>query len=143
MNAINKIILTITLTMGASAALAQTSKPASHPSAPDISGTYACDGSDPYSTPPNFKETIIFKKIGDTYNIQMIHSGSVTPYDFGTGIVHKDVPNALSFVYWDPKDTRTKGTELLEIKADGSLVGVYADHSKDKVGTQTCVKSKM
>src|SRR5689334_21457008 len=117
MNAINKIVLATTLcTWTLLAFAAEPSTPASSSNMPDISGTYTCDGSDPYSNPPGFKEKVIFKKIGDTYNVQMIHNGSVTPYDFGTGIVNKDAPNIFSFVYWDPKDTRTKGTELLEIK---------------------------
>ncbi len=108
----------------------------------DISGTYTCSGSDPYSTPPDFKEKIIFKKNGDnTYTVQMIHSDNVIPYNFGTGIVSKNNPNVLSYVYWDPKNTSTMGTEMLSIGSDGSLSGVYADHNKMKTGTETCTKA--
>jgi hypothetical protein len=143
MNTINKIVLVSVLCTSAMITYAAATNPPApaSPVATDISGTYNCIGSDPYSTPPDFKESILFKKNGDTYNVQMIHSNSILPYDFGTAIVNKDISNAISYVYWDPKNPSTMGTELLEIKSDGSLVGVYADHNKMKSGTETCTKA--
>ncbi|GEM_PF-2075360 len=138
MNAINKIMIVSMLCTSTILAYADTPAPTS---TPDISGTYNCLGSDPFSTPPSFKETIKIAKNGDVYNVQMIHSDSVLPYDFGTGFISKDMPNVFSYVYWDPKNTSTMGTEVLLINSDGSLKGAYADHNKTKSGTESCTKA--
>ena len=58
---------------------------ASTGSSPDLSGTYKCSGYDPYSK-VNYTENVIFKKTGDTYSVQLIHSDSVVPYDLGTAV---------------------------------------------------------
>ncbi len=131
MNAIYKLILTVSLSSLAMAAFADA----------DFSGTYSCNGNDPNSTPPAFKENIIFKKTGSTYSVQLIHSGSVFPYNLGTGVVNKDIPNAIAYVYWDPKSPTTMGSEIFIVNSDGSLDGVYADSNKTKSGTETCTKS--
>lgn len=139
MNAINKILLTVSLSTFT--LLAYAADPAAATGSSDVSGTYTCVGHDPSSTPPDFNENIVFKKNGDAYSVQLIHTGSVFPYNLGTAVMSKSIPNAIAYVYWDPKSTSTMGSQLFVINADGSLDGVYADSNKTKVGTETCTKS--
>lgn len=136
MNTIHKITLATALSM--LGILACTSSIA----APDISGTYKCSGVDSGSpSNPNFNETIVLKKNGDVFNVQAIHSGDLVPYDIGTAIFNKDVNNAFAYTYWSVKDSSTFGIELMTIKPDGSLDGVYLDSSETKRSTETCTKS--
>ena len=91
------------LTVAASAVFAETS--ASTQAAPaattaDVTGTYTCQGYDPYGK-TNFNSTVNVSKNGDTYSFQWLSNGY--PYNLGTGLFHKDVPNAVSVVFWDPK----------------------------------------
>ena len=105
----------------------------------DISGSYKCSGYDPYDK-TNYTESIVFKKAGSAYSIQLIHSDSVVPYNLGTGVMNKDVNNAMGLVYWDPQKPTTMGTELFEIKSDGSLDGVWTSSGTKWIGTETCTK---
>lgn len=108
---------------------------------PDISGTYKCLGYDPTSNNPNFKENITFKKNGDTYKVELVENNSVIPYLIGTGIVNKNIDNAISFVFWDPTNaTKRTGTEFVRINTDGSLDGVFAYINKNIAGKETCKK---
>jgi hypothetical protein len=140
MKALNKILLTVSLS--SFVVLSYAAGPGAAASgASDISGTYTCAGHDPNSTPPDFKENIVFKKSGDVYSVQLIHNGSVFPYNLGTAVVNPDLPNAVSYVYWDPKSPSTMGSEIFMINADGSLDGAYLDSNKTKAGSETCTKS--
>lgn len=107
----------------------------------DISGTYKCSGYDPYDK-TNYNENIVFKKTDETYSIQLIHDDSVVPYNLGTGVMSKNVDNAIALVYWDPQKPTTMGTELFEIKSDGSLDGVWTSSGTKVIGTELCSKTQ-
>lgn len=111
-------------------------------SPPDISGTYTCTGSDPYSTPNEFSESLVIKKSGDTYKIQAIPTGDTFPYFLGTAIFTKGVDNAFADVYWNVNDASGFGAELFTIKSDGSLDATFIGNTRNKSGTETCVKAK-
>jgi hypothetical protein len=107
----------------------------------DVSGTYKCSGYDPYDK-TNYTENIVLKKNGDsTYNVQLIHSDSVVPYNLGTGVAMQGVNNAISYTYWDPQKPTVMGTEIFEVKPDGSLVGSWTSSGTNWVGTENCTKS--
>ena len=101
----------------------------------DISGNYKCSGYDPYDK-TNYNENLVFTKNGDTYNVQLIHSDSVVPYNLGTGLASNDGSNTVGMVYWDPQKPATNGTELFEIKSDGSINGVWTSSGTKDVGTR-------
>lgn len=109
--------------------------------AADISGSYTCSYHDPFTTPNDGTETIVFKKNGDTYKISGIPTGSVLPYYVGKAIFNKDVDNAVGYIFWQPKSPSVTTVQLFTIKPDGSLDGVFAQSNKDKGGTETCTKS--
>ena len=134
MNAFNKISLASTL--GILSLLVCTSAVAVPP---DISGTYKCSGINPAANSPNFTETVVLKKNKDTYNVQLIYN--IIPYNIGTGIFNKDVNDAFSYVYWDPKTPSSFGSVFFTIKPDGSLEGVFSNYNENKPGTETCTKS--
>lgn len=136
MNTITKASLALTLSILALLTCATTFAASS----PDISGTYNCKYHDPKSTPPDGNETIVFKKSGDTYSVKMISSGSVVPYDYGTVVFNKDVNDAFTYIYWNLKDNTNFGAELMLIKPDGSLDGVFLNNGQKKPGTETCTK---
>ncbi|KTC89628.1 hypothetical protein OQJ18_08400 [Fluoribacter dumoffii] len=109
--------------------------------APDISGSYKCSYHDPFTTPNDGTETVVFKKNGDVYKISGIPTGSVFPYYIGKGIMNKNVPNAIGYIFWQPKSPTVTTIQIFTIKPDGSLDGVFAESNKDKGGTETCTKS--
>lgn len=150
MKAFNRVFLAAAISMLAITAYAvaqsqsntmPTNTSASDKSGKDISGSYKCSGYDPYDK-TNYNETIVFKKTGDTYSIQLIHEDSVVPYNLGTGVMSKDVNNAIALVYWDPQKPTTMGTELFEIKADGSLEGIWTSSGTKVTGTEMCTKTQ-
>jgi len=136
MNTINKISLATVLGI-----FSMSAGVSSAADAPDISGTYKCSYHDPFSTPPDGTETIIFKKNGDTFKVSEIGSNSVIPYFLGKGIFNKDINNAFAYIYWQPKTPSSINVEFFTIKPDGSIDGVFAESNKDKSGTETCTKS--
>lgn len=109
--------------------------------ATDISGSYKCSYHDPFTTPNDGTETIVFKKNGDVYRISGIPTGSVFPYYVGKGIFNKNVGNVIGYIFWQPKSPSVTTIQLFTIKPDGSLDGVFAESNKDKGGTETCTKS--
>ncbi|AWN73649.1 hypothetical protein LEAN103870_10280 [Legionella anisa] len=109
--------------------------------APDISGSYKCSYHDPFTTPNDGTETVVFKKNGDVYKISGIPTGSVFPYYIGKGIMNKNVGNAIGYIFWQPKSPSVTTIQLFTIKPDGSLDGVFAESNKDKGGTETCTKA--
>jgi len=111
-------------------------------SPPDISGTYTCTGSDPFSTPNQFSESLVFKKNGDTYKVQAIPAGDTFPYFLGNAIFTKGVDNAFADVYWNINDASGFGAELFTIKSDGSLDATFIGNTRNKSGTETCMKAK-
>ncbi len=129
------------LTVASSAVFADTAAPSTAPAAntPDVTGTYTCQGYDPYGK-TNFNSTVNVSKNGDTYSFQWLSNGY--PYNLGTGLFHKDVPNAVSVVFWDPKKSDYFGTEVFYIKSDGSLDAQWTLQAQNKIGTESCTKNK-
>ncbi|WP_454780520.1 hypothetical protein [Legionella sp. WA2022007384] len=107
----------------------------------DISGSYKCSYHDPFTTPNDGTETVVFKKNGDVYKISGIPTGSVFPYYIGKGIFNKNVNNAIGYIFWQPKSPSVTTIQIFTVKPDGSLDGVFAESNKDKGGTETCTKS--
>lgn len=112
-------------------------------SPPDISGTYTCSGSDPFTNNNAFSESLVFTKSGDTYKVKAIPAGDTFPYFLGTAMFSKNIDNAFAEVYWNIKDPTGFGTELFTIKPDGSLDAVFVGYGRDKTGTETCTKAKV
>jgi hypothetical protein len=112
-------------------------------SPPDISGTYICTGSDPFTTNNAFSESLVFTKNGNNYKVKAIPAGDTFPYFLGTAVVNKNIDNAFAGVYWNIKDSSGFGTELFTIKPDGSLNAVFVGYGRDKTGTETCTKAKV
>lgn len=112
-------------------------------SPPDISGTYMCTGSDPFTPNNAFSEKLVITKNGDTYGVKAIPTGNTFPYFSGTAIVNKNINNAFAGVYWNIEDPSGFGTELFTVKSDGSLDAVFVGYGRDKVGTETCTKAKV
>lgn len=108
----------------------------------EISGTYKCSGTDPLLTNPSFKEKLVIKKNNGTYKVDIVETSGVIPYWYATAIVNKEIEDVFAFVYWDPKKPNVKGSELLIIKPDGSLDGVFADANKNVSGKVICRKDK-
>jgi hypothetical protein len=135
MNVINK--LTFAAALGMLAMLASTSVSAAN--APDISGSYTCTY--PMPTGGTRSETMIFKKNGDVFNVQVIALNNPLPYEYGTAIFNSDLANTFGFVYWSPKNSSLYGVELYKIKSNGSFNGVYLDPGKIVPSTEICKKS--
>ncbi len=106
-----------------------------------IAGNYQCQRTDAQnnatSSPLNISST------GDTYTLQWTDSNGY-PTIYGTGATSSasGLNNLLSVVYWDAKNADNYGNELFTIKPDGSLQGEFVVQSANKIGTETCTKSK-
>lgn len=152
MQVISKIVISTALSLLAISAYAatstmtnttstQASKSADASSGMDISGTYQCQGYDPFGKSDYNYPTATFSKNGDTYNVQW-QSSTGYPLLLGTGLFNKDITNAFSVVFWDPKKADYFGTALYLVKPDGSLAGVWTLQAQKQVGTETCTKAK-
>lgn len=109
---------------------------------PDISGSYKCSYHDPFSTPNDGTETIVFKKNGDVYKISGIPEGNVFPYYIGKGVMNKNINNAIGYIFWQPKSPTVTTVQIFNINPDGSLDGYFSESNKDAGGTETCTKTK-
>lgn len=109
---------------------------------PDISGSYQCSYHDPFSTPNDGTETIVFKKNGDVYKISGIPTGNVFPYYIGKGVMNKNINNAIGYIFWQPKSPTVTTVQIFNIKPDGTLDGYFSESNKDTGGTETCTKAK-
>lgn len=106
----------------------------------DIVGSYTCKGTDPFSTTtPNYTNTVNVTKNGDTYSFQWLDANGY-PYIYGTGLIHKDLPDVVSVLSWDPTHEDYLVTVAYEIKSDGSLQGIWTLKSGSQTGTENCTK---
>lgn len=106
----------------------------------NIVGSYQCKGFDPFhSKTANYSNPVNITKNGDTYSFQWLHANGY-PYIYGTGIMHKDIPNVITVVFWDPTQEDYIGIESYDIKSDGTLQGAWTLKSENKTGTETCTK---
>lgn len=106
---------------------------------PDISGHYECQGYDPYGK-SNYSNPVTVTRNGETYSFQWLSSKGY-PFILGTGVFNKNISNAISVVFWDPKKQDYFGTEIFEIKPDGSMQATWTLQGENAVGTETCTKS--
>lgn len=148
MQMVNKLFISTILSLFTLSAHAvvpantQTTMPANNvANGPDVSGTYQCQGYDPFGKSDYSYPTAIFSKNGDAYSVQW-QSSTGYPLLLGTGIVNKDISNAFSVVFWDPKKADYFGTALYAVKPDGSLSAVWTLQAQKQVGTETCTKAK-
>ena len=107
-------------------------------SAPDISGNYQCQGYDPFGK-SNYSNPVTITKRGSTFNFQWLNQKGY-PFLLGTGVMHPDIGNMVSVVFWDPKKAEYFGTEVFAIKSDGSMSATWTVQGEDQVGTETCTK---
>lgn len=105
----------------------------------DVSGTYQCQGYDPFGKSDYNYPTAVFTKNGDTYNIQW-QSSTGYPLLLGTGLFNKDVSNAFAVVFWDPKKPDYFGAGLYTVKPDGSMQAVWTLQAQKQIGTEVCTK---
>ena len=107
---------------------------------PDVTGNYQCQGYDPYGK-SNYSNPVSVTKNGETYSFQWLSSKGY-PFILGTGVFNKNVNNVISVVFWDPKKADYFGTELFEIKSDGSLQAFWTLQAENLIGTESCTKKK-
>lgn len=148
MKAIKRVILataisTLALTAYAADTTSKDTSAAQAPAyvspGPDISGNYTCSGWDPFGK-TNFNSTVTVTKNGDTYSFQWLSNGY--PYNLGTGVYHKDVKDVMSVVFWNPKKPDYFGTEVFNVKSDGSMTADWTVQAESQVGTENCTKNK-
>lgn len=145
----NILLMTMlsTLTIAAYADTPTTPAPTPTPTATtpssgaDFSGTYQCQGYDPFGKSNYSYPTATFTKNGDTYSIQWL-SANGYPLLLGTGVTIPDVNNAIAVVFWDPKKPDYFGVAIYQHKSDGSLQANWTLQAQKQVGTETCTKSK-
>ena len=106
----------------------------------DVTGNYQCKGTDPFTKDAaNYSNPLKITKNGDTYAVQWLHSNGY-PYIYGTGVMHKDLPNVFSVVFWDPASKDYMGVQQYQIMSDGSLQATWTLKATDKTGTENCTK---
>ncbi|KTD10899.1 hypothetical protein Lgra_1865 [Legionella gratiana] len=106
---------------------------------PNAEGDYQCQRVDSSNntTAPSLSVT----KGNDTYTFEWNDSNG-DPILYGTGVMVGSLPNAISVSFWDPKKPDAIGIELFELKSDGSLQANWTLQSDNKLGSETCTKSK-
>jgi hypothetical protein len=103
-----------------------------------IVGDYQCKGYDPYGK-NSYGNPVRVTKNGETYSFQWLTSKGY-PFILGTGVLHPDLSDVISVVFWDPKKADYFGTEIFSIKPDGSLSATWTLQGENLVGTENCVK---
>jgi len=145
MKVIRKILLSTMLSLFAVAvhAEAASATPAATPAASsggsDVSGTYQCQGYDPFGKSNYSYPTVTIAKNGDAYTIQW-QSSTGYPLLLGTGLFNHEINNAFAVVFWDPKKADYFGTAIYLIKPDGTLQADWTLQAQKQIGTETCTK---
>lgn len=127
----------------APAAVAQTPAPMAQAAVPsstgtDFSGTYKCDGYDPYNKNNYSYSHATFTKNDNVYNVQW-QDDNGNPVMLGTGIMNSNVPDAIAILYSSPKkDYYILG--LYKKNADGTLQSTWVSGGSKLIGTETCKK---
>ncbi|KTC88426.1 hypothetical protein [Legionella cincinnatiensis] len=111
----------------------------SNTAAPNAEGDYQCQRADPSNNTST--STLSVTKGNDTYTFEWDDSKG-DPILYGTGVMVGSLPNAISVAFWDPKKPDAIGIEVFELKSDGSLQGNWTLQSDNKLGSETCTKSK-
>lgn len=101
-----------------------------------LAENYSCQQTEDNTKTNNYMLSV--KKTKGTYTFQWEENGKTAWY--GTGVIHPSITNAISVIFWDPKNIDRYGVELFEIMPDGSLQSIWAMQSAKKVGSETCTK---
>lgn len=102
-------------------------------------GDYQCQRADASNN--TSASTLSITKGKDTYTFEWDDSNG-DPILYGTGVMVGSLPNAISVSFWDPKKPDAIGVEVFELKSDGSLQGNWTLQSDNKLGSETCTKTK-
>ncbi|WP_115709575.1 hypothetical protein [Legionella sainthelensi] len=106
---------------------------------PSAQGDYQCQRADASNN--TSASTLSITKGKDTYTFEWDDSNG-DPILYGTGVMVGSLPNAISVSFWDPKKPDALGVEVFELKSDGSLQGNWTLQSDNKLGSETCTKTK-
>lgn len=97
---------------------------------------YECQRTDSSGNTVSYPVTVAKTKATYTFQWQ---TGD-TPVIYGTGVINPKVNNAISVIFWDPKNSDASyGVVLFSIKSDGSLNGEWIMRSGEE-GSETCTK---
>lgn len=102
-------------------------------------GNYQCQQTGSSNNTTSYSLTV--SKAGDTYTFEWADNTG-DPVYYGTGVMIGSLPNAISVSFWDPKKPDMIGIEVFELKSDGSLDGNWTLQSDNRIGGETCTKSK-
>lgn len=116
-----------------------TSANSNNTSIPNAEGNYQCQRVDSSNNTNVYSLSVT--KANDTTTFEWDNSNG-DPVLYGTGVMVGSLPNAVSVSFWDPKKPDTIGVELFELKSDGSLHANWTLQSDNKLGSETCTKSK-
>lgn len=108
---------------------------------PDITGTYQCNGYDPFGK-VTYTNPLAITRINDTYNFQWIATTG-SPLVLGTGLFHKNMDNAIAVVFWDPRQNDYFGTEIFQVLPDGTLNANWVLQGQNLIGTETCTPTEV
>ncbi|KTD60302.1 hypothetical protein Lsan_2080 [Legionella santicrucis] len=111
----------------------------SNTATPNAEGDYQCQRAD--SANNTSASTLSVTKGNDTYTFEWDDSNG-DPILYGTGVMVGSLPNAISVSFWDPKKPDALGIEVFELKSDGSLQGNWTLQSDNKLGSESCTKTK-
>jgi|SRR5579885_823735 hypothetical protein len=112
--------------------------PAQAPASADISGTYQCQGYDPYNKNNYNFPNVTITKNGDVYNIQW-QDANGNPLMLGNAVQNPDAINAYAIMYW-PLKRDYYNVGLYVRKPDGTLESHWLSASQGLVGTETCTR---
>jgi hypothetical protein len=126
------IVLGCAMTM--TPAIAQTTDNAAPP---DISGSYVCQGYDPFKN-KDYKAPLIIKKIENTFSFDE-NFGSDGHFP-GIGIFSKDDNKHLAVAFWSAHNPKKIGVQLYTISSDGTLSGNWTYKNEKQLGFEECKK---
>lgn len=106
---------------------------------PNPQGDYQCQRADASSNTST--STLSITKGNDTYTFEWDDNNG-DPVLYGTGVMVGSLPNAISVSFWDPKKPDAIGIEVFELKSDGSIQGNWTLQLDNKLGSETCTKTK-
>lgn len=112
--------------------------------ATSVIGNYQCERTEASGHVGSYTMTISDNsgnQVAATYKIEWDGSNGY-PAFFGTGLIQPGVDNIMGAIFSDLKDANNFGSEVFEIKPDGSLQANWAVQTANQVGKETCTKTK-
>lgn len=104
----------------------------------DFSGSYECNGFDPYLD-QKYSGVVIIKQQNTVYSVKMAYNTGEEAN--GTAGLYDD--NTIAVVFQDTKDLKKVGLERYSLSEDGDHIeGYWVYLGGDKLGTEFCKKMK-